>query len=44
MRGTRKGERVSGNEGTVEEERVRIRFDVGGTGRDSKRDRSARRE
>jgi hypothetical protein len=44
MRGTRKGERVSGDEGTVEEERVGIRFDVGGTGRDSKRDQSVRRE
>jgi hypothetical protein len=44
MRGTRKGERVSGDKGTVEEERVGIRFDVGGTGRDSERDRSARRE
>jgi hypothetical protein len=27
MRGTRKGERDSGDEGTVEEERVGIRFD-----------------
>jgi hypothetical protein len=44
MRGTRKGERVSGDEGTVEEERVGIRFDVGGTGRDSKRDQSLRQE
>jgi hypothetical protein len=44
MRGTRKGERVSGDEGTVEEERVGIRFDVGGTGWDSKRDRSVHRE
>jgi hypothetical protein len=44
VRGTRKGEGDSGDEGTVEEERVRIRFDVGGTSQDSKRDRSALRE
>jgi hypothetical protein len=44
MRGTRKRERDSGDEGTVEEERRWIRFDVGGTGWDSERDRSARQE
>jgi hypothetical protein len=38
MRGMRKGERDSGDEGTVEEERLGIRFDVGGTGQDSERD------
>jgi hypothetical protein len=44
MRGTRKGEGDSGDEGTVEEERLWIRFDVGGTGWDGRRDRSVRRE
>jgi hypothetical protein len=38
MRGTKKGEGDSGDEGTVEEERVGIRFDVGGTSWDSERD------
>jgi hypothetical protein len=44
MRGTRKGEGDSGDKGTVEEERRWIRFDVGGTGWDSKRDRLACRK
>jgi hypothetical protein len=44
MRGMRKGEGDSGDEGTVEEERVGIRFDARGTGWDSKQDRLVRRE
>jgi hypothetical protein len=44
LRGTEKGEGDSGDEGTVEEERLGIRFDVGGTGWDSEWDRSARQK